>query len=70
MFSFSFRRNVGYDLLEIFSTNRVPRFVFVFVPVRGGVLTKMKNSTRFVFVFIGRLGLALSPKTISGYWNL
>ena len=59
LFSFSFRRNVGYDPSEIFSTNRVLRFVFVFVTVRGGVSTKTKTSTRFVFVFVGRLGLAL-----------
>ena len=50
MFSFSFRRNVDYDPSEIFSMNRVLRFVFVFVTVRGGVSTKLKTSTRFVLV--------------------
>ena len=58
LFSFSFRRNVGYDPSEIFSTNRVLRFVFVFVTVRGGVSMKTKTSTSFVFVFVGQLGLA------------
>ena len=59
LFSFLFRRNVGYDPSEKFSTNRVLRFVFIFVTVRGGVSTKTKTSTRFVFVFVGRLGLDL-----------
>ena len=60
LFSFSFQRNVGYDPWDIFSTNRVLQFVFVFVfvAVRGGVLTKTKMSTRFVFVLVGQLGLA------------
>ena len=67
LFSFSFRRNVGYNRSEIFSTNRVLRFVFVFVfvTVRGGVSTKTKTSTRFVFVFVGRLGLALDSNVLS-----
>ena len=51
LFYFSFRKNVGYDPSEIYSTNRVLQFVFVFVTVRGGVLTKTKTSTCFVFVF-------------------
>ena len=67
LFYFSFRRNVGYNPSEIFSTNRVLRFVFVFLTVRGGVSTKTKKRTRFVFVFVGRLGLASFGNVKNGH---
>ena len=64
MFSFSFLRDVGYDPSEITSTNRILRFVYVFVTVRCGVSTKTKTSTRFVFVFVGRLAMAFVVKKL------